>query len=77
MRIITNYLSGVNLGIEFCGVCLLILLLVAINMKKSTSKEMYYYKSFIASNVIALCTDIIAYLVTGNKDMVFVLITSN
>ena len=75
MKIITNYLSGVNLGIEFCGVCLLILLLVAINMKKSTSKEMYYYKSFIASNVIALCTDILAYLVTGNKDMVFVLIT--
>ena len=53
MNIIINYLSGVNLGIEFCGVSLLILLLVAMNMKNNSSEEMSYYKYFIASNVVA------------------------
>ena len=71
---LNNHLEGINLGIEFCGVCLLTLLAIAISMKKYATKEMYYYKSFIIANAISLWTDVIAYTVTGNKGLVFVLV---
>lgn len=74
MFFISANLNGINLGIEFCGSCLLILLFVAINMNKGLSKEMLYYKAFILSNSIALLTDIVAYIVTGNQSFTSVLI---
>lgn len=71
---IYSHLDGVNFGIEFCGVCLLTLLAVAIGMKKYATKEMHYYKSFVASNAVSLWADVIAYTVTGNKSLVSVLV---
>lgn len=67
-------LDGLNMGMEFSSACLFVLLLVALNMKKNNSKEMFYYKVFVAGNVIALWSDLIAYSITGNKSYVLVLV---
>ncbi len=68
-------MDGINLGIEFSSACLFILLYVAICIKDNRTKEMFFYKSFVAGNAIALLTDIIAYVVTGNKQFVILLVT--
>lgn len=73
-----NYLkssfNGINLGIEFSCACLLLLLLAAIIMKNRNTKEIESYKSFILYNVLAVWTDVAAYVVTGNKHLVYVLL---
>ncbi|MBQ0059412.1 MAG: histidine kinase, partial [Lachnospiraceae bacterium] len=75
LHIFTEQLGGLNFGIEFTSACMMLLLYVAMGMKKGQSKEIYYYKFFIGTNALAIWTDLVAYLTTGNKTLVPFMLT--
>lgn len=69
-----DYMNGVNFSMEFSCSCMLILLLVAMTLKKNTTKEMYYYRSFILANTVAVCADMVSYIASGRSEMVVILV---